>query len=342
MISVALAALIVTQIAPGGDTTPKDLTAEKVFGSPETPPPDGWVKSLTIGANGAFTRSTNVVGTINGTSAQAGIIIEGGATLVSGLNRWENAVKLTESFTRTPLVGTFLKSADELRLQSTILHKLQAVQWLGPYARFLGTTSIFPGYQAYGSDQGIIKTSAGDGGQTFPAELIPAGQRLTLTKPFEPTLLRQSIGMFANPINSQPVTFKSRLGGALQEIITRRGYALADSGGTPEIEFNQLSGSIQGGAELDLEALGTIVTNVTYSARASFFVPVVQSGVDDDAPKAFDAMTTDIAAKLSVHLAKWLSLDYVLSAKRVPQIVEEWQIQNGLLLSVAYSVIEPQ
>lgn len=334
MIAVALTALVLTQIAPGGDTTPKDLTADKVFASPETPPPDGWVKQLTIGANGSFTRSTNVVGTINGTAAQAGIIIEGGATLVHGLNRWENAVKLTESFTRTPLVGTFLKSADELRLQSTYLHKLRAVQWLGPYVRFLGTTNIFPGYQAYGTDQTIVQTSTG--GNAFTTT-VPAGRRYTLTKPFEPTLLRQSAGFFANPVSSQPVTFKTRLGGALQEIITRRGYALSDSSSTPEIEFNQLSGSLQAGAELDLEALGTIVTNVTYSGRASFFVPAVQSGDHD--PSGFEAMTTDLAAKLSVHLAKWLSLDYVFSAKRVPQIVEEWQVQNGLLVSVAYQVL---
>ena len=43
-------------------------------------------------------------------------------------------------------------------------------------------------------------------------------------------------------------------------------------------------------------------------------------------------------AKLSVRLSNYFSLDYILSLKRIPIIVDEWQVQNGLLVSCNYTL----
>lgn len=356
MIIAPLVYLVVSQVAPG-NVTDKDITADKVMvedaavapaeaapaaeataaaDAPPPPPASPWKYTLGIGVNGAMTRSTNVVGTVDGTSAQIGAIVDGSAIYVEGQHNWENVLKLTESFTRTPTVSTFLKSADELRLQSTYIYKLKSVPWMGPYARGLGTTSLFRGYEVRGEDTTIERINS-DGTSSGPITK-PAGNKYGTTKPFEPTLLRESLGMFANPVTLPEFTLKTRLGAAMQHILTREGYAISDDDSTPGvIEYKQLQDSTQAGAELGIEMLGKAAENLTYTASADFFYPMYESN-DSSAQDGIEKLQTNIAAKLSVRLSKYFSLDYILSLKRIPIIVDEWQVQNGLLVSCNYTI----
>ncbi len=351
--------LVVSQAAPG-TVTDKDITADKVMtpapaeeaakeetkatppettttaapDAPAPPPASPWKYTLGIGINGAMTRSTNVVGAVDGTSAQVGAIVDGTANWVKDQHNWENVLKLTESFTRSPAIPSFLKSADELKLQSTYIYKLRAVPWLGPYARGLGTTSIFRGYEVRGEDTVIVRNFS-DGTSSGPL-LKTAGNKYGTTKPFEPTLLRESVGMFANPVAMPEFTLKSRIGAAMQHILTREGFAIADDSATPEVEYKQLVDSTQAGAELGIEMLGKVAENLNYTASADFFYPLYES--TDSPQDGLENLQTNIAAKLSVRLSTYFSLDYILSLKRIPIIVDEWQVQNGLLVSCNYTI----
>ena len=52
-----------------------------------------------------------------------------------------------------------------------------------------------------------------------------------------------------------------------------------------------------------------------------------------------DLLNTELTAKISVKLAKWLSLDYVLSAKRVPLNLDDWQVQNSVLATAGFDIL---
>jgi hypothetical protein len=39
-------------------------------------------------------------------------------------------------------------------------------------------------------------------------------------------------------------------------------------------------------------------------------------------------------------LFEWASLDYELKIMRLPQLVDAWQIQNNLLLTFSYTLID--
>ena len=355
---IPLVYLVVSQAAPG-TITDKDLTSDKILAAPAEaapadaasaapvaeaaasaepvpppPPPSPWKYTLILSVNGAMTRSTNVIGTVDGTSAQLGAIIDGSANYTSGQHSWENVGKLNESFTRTPSVPSFLKSADELRLQSTYVYRFSGVPWLGAYGRLLGTTSIFRGYEVRGVDTVIVRTFA-DGTSSGPITKV-AGNKYGTTSPFEPTVLRESAGAFANPLTRKDVNLKLRLGAAMQHVITQDGFALSDDKATTEVEYRQLVSSTAAGAELGLEAVGSVADNVSYTARADFFYPLYES--EDSPQDGIEKLNTDISGKLSVRLSKYFSLDYILSLKRIPIIVDEWQVQNGLLVSCNYSV----
>ncbi len=355
---IPLIFVVVSQTAPG-TVTDKDLTSDKILAAPADaaapaadaaaapavvegmaeaapppPPPSPWKYALTLGINGAMTRSTNVVGTVDGTSAQIGAIVDGSANYTSGQHSWENVGKLTESFTRTPSVPSFLKSADELRLQSTYVYRFSGVPWLGAYGRLLGTTSVFRGFEVRGVDTVIVRNFA-DGTSSGPL-LKAAGNKYGTTGPFEPTVLRESAGAFANPLTGKDINFKARLGAAMQHVLTRDGFALSDNAATPEVEYNQLVSSTQAGAELGFDAVGSIADNLSYTFRADFFYPVYES--EDSPQDGIEKLNTDIAGKLSVRVSKYFSLDYILAVKRIPIIVDEWQVQNGLLVSCNYTL----
>ena len=69
---------------------------------------------------------------------------------------------------------------------------------------------------------------------------MAAQKRFRLTGPFEPLLLRESVGAFANPVDQTDLKVGFKLGAGVQQINVRDGYALADNSDTPEIEVNQL------------------------------------------------------------------------------------------------------
>jgi hypothetical protein len=53
----------------------------------------------------------------------------------------------------------------------------------------------------------------------------------------------------------------------------------------------------------------------------------------------FDLLNTDLSFKVGLKMSKWASLDYVFSAKRVPVMVDQWQIVNNLVLSITANIL---
>lgn len=99
---------------------------------------------------------------------------------------------------------------------------------------------------------------------------------------------------------------------------------------TPLVDFNQLGG------ELEVDVRGVINTIVTWSVVANAFQPFYSSDKRDKS--GFDLLAVTVDAKVSVKLASWLSLDYVLAVRRLPLILDEWQVQNNVLLTAGFDI----
>jgi hypothetical protein len=316
------------------EVLPTEVAADKALAVPPADAPQGWALKLTVGATGSYGHSSNVVGAIDGATVQLGVLVNGSANLTSGQSSWENALKLNETQTRTPQLASFIKSADELALQSTYLYHLPNLDWFGPFARAAMTTQIFSSYDVRPADVTIVRTFR-DG--TTKAKAIPLGDHIQLAKPFEPLLLKEGVGAFANPYTDKLVAVKTKLGLGMQHVMVGDGFTLADDKATPELEIKQLEKSTQGGGEAEVELGGTWSENISWGAKANVFYPFYTSV--ETKLTGINLMTTDLSAKLSVKLAKWASLDYVLSAKRVPLILEKWQVQNNVLFTAGFDII---
>ncbi len=327
--------MLVGRAALAQEAIPKDVTADKVLAKPAEPTPDGWALKLSLGATGSYNHSKKVVGTVDGATQQYGLIVNGSANLTAGQHAWENALKITETQTRTPQLDKFIKSADELAFQTTYLYHFDGLDWVGPFARASVTTQLFASYDVKATDTTVVRTTRD--GATITKTRV-AEDRINMTKPFEPMLLKEGVGAYANPYNEKWLAVKTKLGAGLQEVVVGDGYTLDKyDAATNTMTLKQLEDSTQGGAEAELELGGALAENITYGAKATVFYPLYTS-VETDL-SGIDLMSTDLSAKLSVRLAKWASLDYVVSAKKVPLILNEWQIQNGVMLTAGFDLL---
>ena len=53
-----------------------------------------------------------------------------------------------------------------------------------------------------------------------------------------------------------------------------------------------------------------------------------------------DRINVSLEAALSFKLVEWASVDYQLAVLRQPQVVEEWQVTNQLLLTFGYTLVD--
>ena len=296
--------------------------------------PDGWTHKLSLGTNFSFGHSSNVVGSPDGGTFQVGLLLDGAASLRHGQHVWQNALSVTHTQTKTPAIDPFVKTVDDFNLRSTYLYELAKVRWLGPFARVRFQTSLLPGYLVVAEPRRLRITDT-DGDVTTRG--LPAQENFELTSAFEPFLMRQSTGVFARPYDKKEIQLLTTLGLGAQEVFTQAGLAVTDDDTTTPLELTKLADSVQVGAEVEVVASGEWQQDLTWGASANVLWPFV---VDADTDlEGADLVNVEFGLKLGYKLSKWASLDYVLSAKKVPLIVDAWQVQNNLLLTAAFNLL---
>jgi hypothetical protein len=98
--------------------------------------------------------------------------------------------------------------------------------------------------------------------------------------------------------------------------------------------------SVQLGPELGMVMSGAFKEHLNYFVSALFMYPVYQS--TSSKPEGMDLLNMEFEAGLSVKITKYVAIDYSFKAYRQPLIVDDWQIQNNILLTVAFEVPSPK
>lgn len=322
----------------------KKTLGEKKKDDKKKEDPDGWKVKGNVGLTGSFSDARNVVGAEEGTTLQVGLVLAMNADWKSGQNGWENELKIQQTQSKPPQLDSFVKAVDQVDLKSTYLYRLLDPKWLGFFGRFklntqaLRTRSIRVNETRYQQE----------GSTEF--QVAAPQVAFVLAGPFEPLTLRESAGAFANPLKEDAITLKAGLGLAAQHVIVREGRIIAnveeavvdDATGAvfDRVTYTPLDSQNDFGLELTVDAKGIVVKDLlSWKASIDLFQPVLPGEDDDTKPQGIDRLNADFNAGLSLKLAKWLSADYVLILRRQPQVVEDWQIQNQILLSAGFDII---
>ena len=336
IIIAGFAAPVVAQPVPD----PTEILATK----PEAPAGDrtvGWYPLLKASATFSFNHNLDVVGTPDGINWLLGGIINGGLDYVGkGGHFWLNTLKWELSFSKTPLLDEMVKSLDNFEFESTYVYQIPKMTWWGPYANFKVKTAIMPGYMLFENPTNVAKLGS-DG--VLQGDISLPKSRLNLTDAFSPTTLRESLGLWADPVRYTAYTLQTRLGIGAWEVFTRDGFNPADDELTPEYEVKQMRDSVQLGGEVRIVMKGVYKEFISYQAKAEFMYPFYSSFVptnkDGSDMEGMELMNTEFEFLLGFKLTNWASLDYTMKAYRLPILSPEWQIQNGLLLTLTANIV---
>lgn len=314
---------------------------EKEYVAPPASPADdqpGWHGSLRVGANVNFTNNRKVVGQQEGNQFQIGGAFDGDIGYLLGEHDWRNSLSLLETFSYGPPVRALMKTADTLRFETAYYYHPVKAPWVGPFVRAGVLTAIFEGadYRATPTLYEIQNETDPDTGN--PRQ--ETGKRFRLSESFLPTTLRESAGIFLNPYRKDYLDILILVGGGSTQVFADGQYALKDDATTADrIEVIRLSSYVQAGLEAGLALSGTAYSGkVKYRAYGDVLVPFYRSDkAAGDKRNLGDLTNVELGAMLSFKLVEWASLDYILKALRQPQLVQDWQVQNMLLLTFGYS-----
>lgn len=301
---------------------------------PEDMPPLGWQTKAQVGSTLTWTHNNNVIGNQDGATTQFNILADGELNWRGERAQWLNKLAIAYGLSKTPQLEEFVKSADRTDFETLGLYSLESAPWLGPFARLRLSTNLTPGYHVQDKEVEIVRISAD--GEAESDGLLEAQKRYRLVGAFEPMQMRESAGFFAHLLEKKAIGLVLKAGGGIQQIIVRDGYVLSDDGATPALEIKQLEDINDAGIEIEAEAKGEINEAVAWSLLANFFLPLNEAKNED--LEGMEKLNSDIKGKISSKLSDFASLDYVLSAKRVPEVLEEWQVQNGLVLTLTYKL----
>ncbi len=277
----------------------------------------------------SFSDNRSVVGQPDGWSMTIDAHLPADIGYRTGPHEIRGTFDAQTAFSRSAALSELTKSKDYFGVTGDYL--FHALEWLGPYVHFGLDTMMFQGYDTRASETTWTVTYLDGSTRGF------IGRHFQLTDPFQPLTIQESAGVFAEAYKSDPFTMEARIGFGGLHTLAEGQLMLADNAATPEVEVKELYSFDQAAVEFGVAMTGTFVENkVTYAVGADVAIPVVNH---PEAPGFTlpELTNVDLNATLSFKLLSWLSLDYTFKAIRRPQLVDAFQIQNNILLTLSYT-----
>ncbi len=296
---------------------------------------DGWDFLLTPGASVSLSDNRSVIGQPEGLTIVLGANLVSGTRFRHGPHVWKNSLNVTELFSRSPSLDEFVKSTDLVKFETIYLFNL--LDWLGPFAKVNIDTVLLESFDIRGDATRWSITRSDGSVETRD------GFKLRLADGFSPLTLKETAGFFADIYDTTEFSASGRAGFGGVHVFADGTLSVKDDGGTPEVEVIELRSYNQFGAVLELTASGELYSKkITYKLGAEFMFPFVNELEAGDDRGVLDLTNIELTASLSFKVFSWLSVDYVFRALRQPQLLDEFQVQNNLLLTASYTFFKPE
>ncbi len=329
--ALGLLLLSTNVFAQDGQEFVPDQTAEEVLDT-------GWDGFLSVGATINGISNQNVVGQTDGSVWNLGLQFDGMLEYLVGSHEWRTSMGYIAGVAQTTLIDQFVKSADHFQLESIYFYHLPNPSWLGPFARAQLDTSFFTGADVRPTEVDY-RVNGSDTTETT--------DQYTLTAPFAPMIVRESVGFFAQPVTTDAFALDIRLGMGARQVtadgqfvvgsVTASGDRAADDAGPNDlIIIEPLKSYTQAGLENVIAATGVVEEGrVNYILSSELMIPFINDLAPNDDRSAMEIANWELMAGLSFKLVEWASLDYQFRAISEPglNLPEPWQVSNNLLLT---------
>ncbi len=323
-----------------GDTANYDLSSEVKDNLANARNTYGWELLFKLNGGGSILSNANVIGTVPGETFTLQANIDFSTVYHHGAHEWRGSFFWGEGYFRTPGIDAWLKSQDEMRLDTTYLYYV--VDWFGPFVNARMNTRVFPTIDARSGTADYVVTNADGSVTNLTAD------RFDLAGFWSPLQLRQAVGLFARPLRKVYASLEFRAGVGMQEVFADGAYAITavtagatPTGSTATVAINELSSFNQAGGDFSLVFWGsTMEKRITYRAYAETLVPfwddTYDSATDPNSLPYYATFEGGVAADFFVF--EWLKAGYVFRVVRQPRLLDDFQFQNLLTISFNYTL----
>lgn len=321
LVSLCLLILTSTPWAYAQDT---NLVPDKVE-SANKDKKEGWIPKLSLGLNYSLTATNKVIGQKDGDTTTIGLNLDAGYNYFSKWNEWRNSLKIKQSSTKTPTIPVYVKSADEMILESIYLYNLQDPKWLSVFASVKLNTPIFAGRDAQADPSTYVDTDGNN--------LATNSTEFKLTDGFKPMTLKEAVGGLAKIIDKKTHKMEARLGYGAQQIFADGQFSIDKSEGGV-ITLKALNDVRQSGLELGFDYFIQLDKKTNFVFKTEALVPFENQ--DSQNRDALELTNIDLTAKITTKLYELLSLSYEHRLVRQPQLLDATQTTDLLLLNLSY------
>lgn len=311
-----------------GDFRGSGIGAPEEMGVKTAEATSDWTHRATLSGAANLSSTDNFVGRPNQSTLGATVFLDAYSTYENGPNTFSGIFELEEGFLQIdPDQGRKLptqQTQDRLRLDG-LYTKFVNERW-GPYVRLGLLTNVFPA-ETLATDPIDVAFNRLDGSRQVIS--VAANDQYRTADGFGSLRVREGVGINVRLFRNQNVTLNWRGGLGLRQNQFANTFVENDLLGTPELDFFEIDDFNQEGIET------TLLGNIRLSRRLSFITDLeVFADVDDTGNPTIDWRNT-----VSWRLSRFLSLDYTFDLLDFPQVSNETQTRQNLLLRVSFDVL---
>jgi hypothetical protein len=289
---------------------------------------NGVSPSLSASSNFVLNDNRSFIGQEDGSVITFGLSLKGNLDFFYDNHDLRLAMDVIEQFSKTPVLDRFTKTTDNLKIELTYLYHISTF-W-GPYAKGTLETSILPSYYETVDEQMYQKPDFSTK-RTNSMQIVPS---------LKPITIKESLGLFYAPLKRKDITLETKGGFGALHTMASGAYFVDDNPTTTDvIELSEFKSFNQAGSSLSLNVNGSIETKsvITYDLKFEMLTPFIYD--DPQERDSWELTNYDASLTLSTQLTSWLSINYQLKLVKQPQLIDEWQVQNNIMLSLNYLLI---
>lgn len=310
------------------------LCSSTAFAQGDDPNALGWKKSAKLGTNLSLSSSQDVVGQTDGTSETYGLNLKSEFKRMGEKDEWRTEGSLIGATTKTPSISRFVKSNDELKLNTMYLRYFNEAKTWGPYVRAEAAAPMFKGEDVQAAPKAYRVTN-NDKTTSLTAPITS----YRLTDGFKPLTTKESIGVFWKAVNDERLKVEVRAGAAAMQIAADGQYTSKGANPAGEIAVNELSDVNQAGLEAAISVKGKVDDKSSYELGVESLTPFVNNKRSGDDRDAFNLTNIDGFVKLTSNITSWASFGYDYKVKLQPQLTERAQQTHMIVLAVSYNLL---
>jgi len=303
-----------------GVLLPDDFGTQKTLDTP-------FFSSLILGADGAFSQQSNVIGLPNQSVVSGNMFLDGQFAYkrqehtVSVLTQIEAGATQIRPTSSQPL--PFVKARD--RLRGDLLYTWFAKERVGPYSRVSAESQAFS-TNLLATQDTTYRRQYADG--TVVDEPVEAGDTFHIADAFKPSIVREGAGLNWRLSTNRWYQLNFRAGLGLRQNAFGGAWVPNDDPSTSQLEYLEVNSFNNTGFESTIVATVKLPGWATYATNIEFFYDVVQL-----------QPTIEWRNTLSLRLNRNFSVNYFVNVDYLPQVVDRVQLDQSVLLRASFSLL---